>query len=221
MSGTTVDWYDPNLFEGGNRSPNSTPSGSSIGALNGWAGGFPNTATVSQSLGINPTLGALAFGLGTAALGPVGMGLSALNSLGNVANTLSNSQTLQDMNMPMSLGQTIGGFLGSNQYSGSPTNAINAAAQNPTMFDFHDATPVAVTQESLDGSSDKIENATGAQTDPNVGGTSVEKVGYARGGIATSRHRALAHMIVANPRHPVLGALARAALTHYANGGRV
>lgn len=87
------------------------------------------------------------------------------------------------------------------------------------------------------GGTDEQQNAAGAASNPNVGGTAVETVGsdiggsqagpdgtkgfegYAKGGSVSPHHHkvagALAHMIVANPHHPVLGALARAAMMHH------
>jgi hypothetical protein len=100
------------------------------GGGRGWTGGFPNTSTISSMLDINPGLArAGMIGLGLLS-GPVGTGLSALNTMGNVANTVSNTGMLGNLGVNPGFGSTLGGLLGFNGLSGNFTSALNAAMAN-------------------------------------------------------------------------------------------
>lgn len=106
--------------------PAMTSSGSPAGGTFG-LGGFPNSTTLAQAMDINP---AAARGLMTAAglVSPgLGMGLSALNSFGNIANTVNNVDMLQGLGVNPGWGSMFGGALGFNNLAGNTTGALNKA----------------------------------------------------------------------------------------------
>lgn len=96
----------------------------------GWGGSFPNAQTIASALDINPTaarLGITALGL----LNPVvGVGIGAINGIGNIANTASNVGMLNGLGVNPGFGSTLGGLLGFNGLAGTPTSALNAAMAN-------------------------------------------------------------------------------------------
>lgn len=206
MSGSTTDWYDPNLFGGMNTASQPNP------------GHFES----------NPnTLGGILGALGQSAMTGIGMMSSFAGPLAPLG--MLNIGTSLETGKPPGISTTLGAIADYFGLGGAPsTAAVNAgddeanaagAASNPNVGGF-----AGVDAPSLAGR-DTDSNAAGAASNPNVGGTAVETVGYAKGGKVAPHHRhvvgALAHLIARNPDHPVLGALGRAALTHYAMGGRV
>jgi hypothetical protein len=123
-----LDMFSGGANTGMDAGQNSTGTmgGSGFGGL----GGFPNANTISSALDINPSAarGAMtALGLLS---GPVGMGISALNSVGNAVNTSNNLGMLSGLGVNPGFGSTIGGLLGFNGLSGNPTSALNAAMGN-------------------------------------------------------------------------------------------
>ena len=122
-------------------STNSIPAGMPAGLApsTGMFGGaaFPNVASFTQANDINPTAGRAAFGIGTAALGPVGMALGAANMIGNGINTVSNDDTISNKystgygSVGLSGMQIAGGFLGGNNYNGTPDVALSTFEASP------------------------------------------------------------------------------------------
>jgi len=108
---------------GGEGGGDKAPAGGNYGSL----GGFPNAHTLASAMDINPTgarLGLAAVGL----LNPgLGMGLGALNTMGNIANTASNYGMLSGLGVNPGFGSTVGGLLGFNGLAGNATSALNAA----------------------------------------------------------------------------------------------
>jgi hypothetical protein len=112
-----------------NSSPPSNLGSSSpfgFGGLGFGGAAMPNYASLGQTMGVNPSaVSTLGAGIG-AALGPVGLGLGALNTVGNVVNTTSNLNDLQTSlpNYSPSFFDKLGGYLGINsQLAGTPSYA--------------------------------------------------------------------------------------------------
>lgn len=96
----------------------------------GWGGSFPNAQTIASAMDINPTaarLGITALGLLNPALG---VGIGAINGIGNIANTANNVGMLNGLGVNPGFGSTVGGLLGFNGLAGTPTSALNAAMAN-------------------------------------------------------------------------------------------
>lgn len=95
-----------------------------------WGGGLPNAQTLASAFDINPTAaraGLAAIGLLS---GPVGLGIGALNGIGNIANTSSNVGMLNGLGVNPGVGSVLGGLFGFNGLAGNPTSALNAAMAN-------------------------------------------------------------------------------------------
>lgn len=131
-TGATQSYSDLGLgaenWQGG---ANSGNIGANTQAATGsWGGGFPNASTIANALDISPTAaraGMTAIGLLS---GPLGMGLSAANMLGNAVNTSNNVGMLNGLGVSPGFASTLGGLLGFNGLSGDYTSALNAAMAN-------------------------------------------------------------------------------------------
>lgn len=103
--------------------------GSSLGAL-GRIQGMPNAQTIGEALGVSPTAISAGSLLAGTLAGPAGLAVTGLNALGNVVNTVNNTNMLGRMGDNVSLGQMLGGVLGSG-LAGSPDNAMANAMGTP------------------------------------------------------------------------------------------
>lgn len=87
----------------------------------------PNAMAISQALGLDPAVGQMAVsGLGSL-LGPAGMALGALNTVGNVVNTNANTAMLNGLGTSPSALQSLGGAMGRNPLAGNYTGALSMA----------------------------------------------------------------------------------------------
>jgi hypothetical protein len=154
-------------------------------------GGMPNSQTIGNATGINPMAISAGEMIGGLVVPPLGMALSAMNAVGNISNTISNSNMLGRMGDDVTLSQTIGGLLGSG-LAGTPTQAMNAAMATPNgrlalstpqaqgelsdvSMPTQTAPTTAVTAESLSGN----QSGSGGQ---GVSGISGGGIGQSNGG---------------------------------------
>jgi hypothetical protein len=126
QAGINPEAWGGEAMAGGHEGTQAAASGGG----RGWTGGIPNSSTLASFMDINPGLARAGItGLGLLS-GPLGMGLSAMNTLGNIGNTVSNTGMLNGLGVNPGFGSTIGGLLGFNGLAGNMTSALNAAMGN-------------------------------------------------------------------------------------------
>lgn len=87
----------------------------------------PNAMAISQALGIDPSVGQAAVsGLG-GLLGPAGMALGALNTVGNMINANANTEMLNSLGASPSALQSLGAAMGRNALAGNYSGALDMA----------------------------------------------------------------------------------------------
>lgn len=87
----------------------------------------PNAMAISQALGIDPNVGQAAVsGLG-GLLGPAGMALGALNTVGNMVNANANTEMLNSLGASPSALQSLGAAMGRNALAGNYSGALDMA----------------------------------------------------------------------------------------------
>ena len=97
--------------------------GNGIPGLNG---AFPTATALGELIGVSPAIMGAAGSIARGAMGPLGMALGAINTVGTISNTDRNSDVLGAMGAMPTTGQQIGGYFGSNGLAGTQNQGLNA-----------------------------------------------------------------------------------------------
>ena len=147
----------------------------------GTNGAYPTTPALAGLLGVSPNVTGVAGSLARSAMGPLGMVLGGINTVGNIANTDMNTDALNAMGAAVTTGQQLGGYIGSNTLAGSLDQAISAmnAGQKSDMMTFGSNLPAALATAAMNdhgtgditgfGPFSAADMAAGMASDPGAG----------------------------------------------------